>query len=319
MTILLPLQPRVVAEEKNRAVFEIERLYPGYGQTIGNSMRRVLLSSLEGASITSVTIKGVNHEFSTIPGVLEDIVELTLNLKQVRFKMHTDEPQLTELKVKGEREVKAGDIKAPSQLEVVNPDLHLATLTDPKAILELDLRVERGLGYVPVSTDRKLRVEVGTIALDAIFSPVRKVSYDVENMRVGERTDFNRLRLYIETDGTVTPQEAFRRAGEILLEHFKVLVASPELFVPSKELTLPKEEIVTSEVEGKSDSLQKGVEEFGFSGRVVKSLKSGNVRTLKGLLRKSEASLMVLEGMGEKGVGEIREVLKKLGYILKKE
>ena len=319
MTIVLPLSPRVVSEEKNKAVFEIERLYPGYGQTIGNSLRRFLLSSLEGAAVTSVKIKSVDHEFTTLPGVLEDIVDITLNLKQVRVRMFADESQTAEIKVKGEREVKAGDIKVPSQLEIVNPQLHIVTITDSKASFEAELKIEKGLGYIPVSADRKTKVEVGTIALDAIYSPVRKVSYDVENMRVGERTDFNRLRLFVETDGTITPQEAFRKSAEILTDHFRVLT---EGISPQVATVINTDGAAVTELSAvlpDGELMQKGVEELGLSGRTVKALKSGNVRTLRGLLRKSESSLLELEGMGEKGVEEIRSSLKQLGYDLKKE
>ncbi|MEK9148239.1 MAG: DNA-directed RNA polymerase subunit alpha, partial [Patescibacteria group bacterium] len=218
-----PHPPKIVLEEGNRAVFEIEGLWPGYGHTVGNAIRRALLSSLEGAAITSVKIEGVQHEFSTLPGVLEDMVELTLNLKGVRFRMHGPGPYTATLAVKGEKEVTAADIKAPSQLEVVNPEQHIAVLTDKKAALVMDLVVDKGVGYQPVESRQKEKIEIGTIALDAAFSPLRLVNYEVENMRVGERTDFNRVRFHIETDGSVTPREAFLAAAKILQEQFAVL------------------------------------------------------------------------------------------------
>lgn len=220
--ITLPSQPKIIEKKDNLAIFEIEALWPGYGVTIGNSLRRVLLSSLPGAAITQVKIKGVQHEFSTIPGVLEDVITILLNLKQLRFKLYTEEPQKAKLSVKGEKTVTGSDFDLPTQVELVNKNAHLATLTDKKAELEMEILIERGLGYEPVERRKKGKLEIGTIALDAIFTPVRKVSYRVENMRVGERTDFDRLFLELETDGTITPEEALRQASEILIKHFSL-------------------------------------------------------------------------------------------------
>lgn len=227
--IPLPSQPKIIKkEDKNKAVFEIEGLYPGYGVTIGNSLRRVLLSSLEGAAITQVKIKGVQHEFSTIPGVLEDVIQIMLNLKQLRFKIYTQEPQKATLKVKGEKEVKGADFDLPSQVELANPEAHVATLTSKTAELNMEILIEKGIGYEPRENRKKPsgksqeKLEIGTIPLDAIFTPVRRVAFKVENMRVGKRTDFDRLFLEIETDGTITPEEAFSSASEILLNHFNL-------------------------------------------------------------------------------------------------
>jgi len=220
--ISLPFQPTITKKEKNKAVFEIEALYPGYGITIGNSLRRVLISSLPGAAVTQMKIKGVQHEFSTIPGILEDVVLIMLNLKQLRFKLFTDEPQKAFLKVKGEKEVKASDFELPSQLELINKDAHIATLTSKSAELEMEIQIEKGLGYQSREEKKrpKEKSEIGVIYLDAIFTPVRRVAFHVENMRVGERTDFDRLFLEIETDGTILPEEAFSQAAEILANHF---------------------------------------------------------------------------------------------------
>ncbi len=233
--IPLPLKPKIIEKKENRARFEIEALYPGYGVTIGNSLRRVLLSSLEGAAVTQMKIKGVSHEFSTIPGILEDVIQIMLNLKQLRFRIYTDEPQKATLKVKGEREVKGSDFKIPAQLELVNKDCHIATLTDKKTELEMEIQIEKGIGYSPREARKKEKLEIGTIPLDAIFTPVRKVAFQVENMRVGERTDFDRLFLEIETDGTITPESALTEASEILLSHFSLLFESfkkPEKVLP---------------------------------------------------------------------------------------
>lgn len=230
--IPLPLPPKIIKKENNKAIFEIEALYPGYGVTIGNSLRRVLLSSLGGAAVTQMKIKGVAHEFSTIPGVLEDVIQIMLNLKKLRFRLFTQEPVTATLKIKGEREVKGSDFKLPSQVELVNKDCHIATITDKKTELEMEIKIEKGVGYLARERRKKEKMPIGAIALDAIFSPVKRVSFRQENMRVGERTDFDRLFLEIETDGTISPEEAFVQASEILVKHFSLF---SETFHPKKE------------------------------------------------------------------------------------
>jgi len=224
-----------VSEKDNVGVFHIEGLFTGYGTTLGHALRRVLLSSLPGAAITQVKIKGVDHEFSTLPGMVEDIVEFTLNLKKIRFNFFADQPQTLSLKVKGEKEITAKDIESTTLVKVVNPDLHIATLTKKTAELDFEITVEKGLGYVP-SEDRRLeRLAVGTIVLDAVFSPVVRVGMKVENMRVGERTDYNRLNLEIETDGSVSPSEALHKAGSILKDHFEIIYSSMEIKKKDKD------------------------------------------------------------------------------------
>ena len=218
--IPLPVKPKIIKKQKNKTVFKIEALYPGYGVTFGNSLRRVLLSSLDGAAVTQMKIKNISHEFSTIPGVLEDVINIMLNLKQMRFKVLSEEPQKAVLKVKGKKDVKGSDFKLPSQLELINKDCHIAALTDSKAVLEMEIQVEKGIGYVPRELIIKEKQEIGAIALDAIFTPVKRVALRVENMRVGKKTDFDRLFLEIETDGTISPEDAFSQASEILLKHF---------------------------------------------------------------------------------------------------
>ncbi|MFH1162200.1 MAG: DNA-directed RNA polymerase subunit alpha [Candidatus Jorgensenbacteria bacterium] len=216
---------KTVSEEGTKGMFHIEGLYTGYGPTLGNALRRALLSSLPGAAITQVKVEGVDHEFSTLSGMLEDIVEFTLNLKKVRFHFFADEPQVLTLHVKGEREVTAADIQSTTLVQVVNPGCHLATLTKKGAELEMELTVEKGLGYVPSEARRLERLPVGTVVLDALFSPVVRVAFTVENMRVGERTDYHRLALEIETDGSVSPSEALHKAGRILTDHFEKVAA----------------------------------------------------------------------------------------------
>jgi len=233
--IPLPLQPKVIEKKGNKAIFEIEALYPGYGVTIGNSLRRVLLSSLSGAAVTQMKIKGIPHEFSTIPGILEDVIQIMLNLKQLRFKIYTEEPQKAFLKTKGEKEVKGSDFEIPAQLELVNKDCHIATLTDKKAELEIEIQIEKGIGYSPREARKKEKLGIGNIPLDAIFTPVRKVAFRVENMRVGERTDFGRLFLEVETDGTISPETAFFQATDILVKHFSLF---SETFKPEEVLPL---------------------------------------------------------------------------------
>lgn len=222
---MIPLSKttRVVESKDNIGVFEIDALYPGYGVTVGNSLRRVLLSSLAGAAITQVKIKGVTHELSTISGISEDVLTILLNLKQMRFKMFSDEPQTATLKVKGEKKVKGSDFDIPSQLELVSKDLHIATLTDKKAELNMEVIIEKGTGYVTSEKHKKGRGEIGAIFIDAIFTPIQRVSFKVQDMRVGEHTNYNRLTLEIETDGTISPEHALEQASEILVEQFKVV------------------------------------------------------------------------------------------------
>ena len=210
-----------VSEDEKNGVFEIDGLYRGYGVTIGNALRRVLLSSLPGAAITRFKIKGAGHEFTTLPGVIEDVVEIGLNLKKIRFVFNSKEPQTLMLKVKGERAATAGDIKGNAEVSIVNPDVHIATLTSKDAELDLEITVEKGLGYVPIIAQRMGKLPIGTIAIDAMFSPVRNVNFTVSNMRVGEKIDYNKVRLEVETDGTISPSRAIHKASDILLDHFK--------------------------------------------------------------------------------------------------
>lgn len=221
--IPVPQKPKVTTVGDNVAKFEILGCYPGYGATLGNAIRRVLLSSLEGAAAQSVKIKGVSHEFAAIPGVMEDAVQILLNLKQLRFRLHGDEAVTVTVKAKGEGQVKAGDIKAPSSVEIVNPEQPIATLTDKKAELEMELVIGRGIGYVPVEARENEEREIGTIALDAIYTPVRRVNYEVENMRVGKRTDYDKVSIEVVTDGSVSPEEAFSKSIDILVEQFSAI------------------------------------------------------------------------------------------------
>jgi DNA-directed RNA polymerase subunit alpha len=306
--ISLPSQPKITEKEGSSASFEIEGLYPGYGITVGNSIRRVLLSSLEGAAVTSVKIKGVQHEFSTIPGVKEDVINILLNLKQLRFKLWSEEPQSVTLSVKGEKKVKGSDFKLPSQVEILNKDADICTMTSKSSQLEMEILIEKGMGYEPIERRKKEKLAVGEIPLDAIYSPVRKVSFTVESMRVGERTDFDRLKMDIETDGSIGPEIALAKATEILISHFDLIKNAFPEEKPKEKKSATKEE--------KDDAKMK-IEEMKLSTRTLHALENNSIKTLGGILRKSEPDLLALEGMGGEGVKEIKKAVKKLGFELK--
>jgi DNA-directed RNA polymerase subunit alpha len=219
--IPLPTSIKTKKVSDNHAIFDIESLYPGYGITLGNAIRRVLLSSLIGAAVTEVKIKNALHEFATLEGVKEDVLHILMNLKQLRFKSFIDEPQTAILKVKGEAEVSGKDFECPADLKLANPDLHIATITDKKTELEIEIKIEKGVGYV--FEDKEEKKDVGVIGMDAIYTPIKKVNYVVESMRVGNRTDFDMIALEIETDGTISPEEAFAESLSILLAQFGFL------------------------------------------------------------------------------------------------
>lgn len=302
---------KVVKSEGNRTIFEIEDLYPGYGVTLGNALRRVLLSSLPGAAIVGVKITGVHHEFSTIPHVAEDVIEIILNLRQIRFKKFVEEPIKLILSAKGEKEVKAGDIKTTADIEIINKEAPIASLTDKKAELEIEIEVGSGLGFVPVESRKKDKLDIGTIAIDALFSPIRKVNFEVENMRVGDRTDFNRLRFDIETDGSISAEEALTKAGQILVEQFKAVIGEAPAESTGEE--------IAAETESEEDVMKIKVEDLKLSTRTITSLTDGGIKTVGGLVKKTEELLRELDGMGDKGIGEIKKALKKLKLTLKEE
>lgn len=317
--VFLPKQPIIINKKDNWAVFEIENLYPGYGVTIGNSMRRVLLSSLAGAAITEVKISGVQHEFSTSDGILEDTINIMMNLKQMRFKMFSDEPQKATLKIKGERKIKASDFDFPTQVELINKDCHIATITDKKKELEMEIKIEKGIGYVPIERKKRPeKMEIGVMPVDAIFTPIKRVSFKVENMRVGERTDFDRLTLEIETDGTITPENAFSQASEILVNHFTLIADTFKEKIPLSGNGEKEAEKSEEKTEDKGeDTAKTKVEEMKLSTKTINVLLKGNIKTAAGLAKRTEASILEIEGMGEAGVKEIKSALKKLGLALK--
>lgn len=314
--VLLPSKPRVISEDAISGIYEIDGLYPGYGHTLGNSLRRIILSSLPGAAITSVKIAGVSHEFSTIQGVKEDVITILLNLKKVRFKMLTDEPQTVTLSVKGAKSVTAADIKVPGQVEVLSKEAHIATITDKGTVLDIEMKIEKGLGYIPKDVHQKDKVDIGMIAVDAIFTPIRRVNYEVENMRVGDRTDHNRLKVSIETDGTLTPREALEKSIEIMINQLKAIVGFKEEDFSSN---LAEENVSgsTKDTEGEGEVSKMKVESLELSTRTANALAAANIRTVGGLSRKREEDLLELEGLGEKGIQEIRRALGNLGLVLK--
>ncbi|MEI6316642.1 MAG: DNA-directed RNA polymerase subunit alpha [bacterium] len=318
--IILPSKPRVVSENGFKGVYEIDGLSPGYGHTLGNSLRRIVLSSLPGAAITLVKIDGVSHEFSTIEGVKEDVVVILLHLKKIRFKMTTDETQTATLSVKGAKMVTAGDIQMGGQLEILNPELHIAELTDKNANLSIEITVERGLGFVPRDVHQKGKVDVGTIAVDAIFTPIRRVSYDVENMRVGDKTNHNRLRMSIETDGTLSPREALERSIRIMIDQLAAIIGFTEetISAPVKEVASKSDDTDNdSSKDDISEVLKTRIDTLDLSGRILNALTEAGIRTLGGLARKKKEDLLEIEGMGEKGIQEIKRVLTKHGITLK--
>jgi len=318
--IILPSKPRVVVEEGNKGVFEIDGLSPGYGHTLGNSLRRIILSSIPGASLTSIKIDGVSHEFSTLDGIKEDVIVMILNLKKARFKMISDEPQTVTLSIKGPKEVLASDIKTGGQVEVLNPELHIAEVTG-KVNLNIEMRIEKGLGFISKEVIQKEKVDIGTIAVDAIFTPIRRVSYEVENMRVGDNTNHNRLRISIETDGTLTPREALSQSIAIMIHQLKAIIdfkEEEEEEVKDKKVKAKDDEVKEEKkTEEFTDVLKTRIDSLDLSTRTLNALTAANIRTLGGLARKKREDLLELEGIGEKGITEIKKVLGKLGLNLK--
>ncbi|MFA6251645.1 MAG: DNA-directed RNA polymerase subunit alpha [Candidatus Paceibacterota bacterium] len=322
LNIILPSQLSIVSEIGTKGIYEIDGLYPGYGHTLGNSLRRIILSSLTGAAITSIKISGVDHEFSVIDGVKEDVITILLRLKQVRFRLNTDEPQTVKLEVKGPKQITAGDIQVTGQVEVLNSDLYIAEVTG-KNNLSIEMTIEKGLGFVPKEMHQKNKNEVGVISLDAIFTPIRRVSYEVENMRVGDKTNHNRLRMTIETDGTLTPREALEKAIVIMVEQLQTIVG----FTVSHR-NVDKEKTVEEHKDKKEDKekddsneftdiLKTRIDTLDLSTRTLNALTSANIRTIGGVARKKKEDLLEIEGIGDKGIQEIKKILGGYGITLK--
>ncbi|MDB5178378.1 MAG: DNA-directed polymerase subunit alpha [Patescibacteria group bacterium] len=293
-----------VHEEGNKATFAIEPLHPGYGMTLGNSLRRVILSSLGGAAVTAVKIDSVAHEFSTIEGVKEDVVEIILNLKRLRFRVYSEEPQFLVLTASGKGEVTAASIKTTSDVEIVNPDQVIATLDGPKVKLGMEIKVEKGRGYVPVENRESEKLEVGMIAVDALYSPVQRVRYSVENTRVGQMTDLDRLVMEIETDGTITPHEAIRQAADVLVEHFQVVAGN----------LATGDTAATRDAVGETSAAKINIEEINLSPRTTNALINNEIKTVKDLLKLTDTELRELKGFGSKAYDEVKDKIAELGF-----
>ncbi len=313
--VALPSKPRVIKEEEFRGIYEIDGLYPGYGHTLGNSLRRIILSSLPGAAITKVKIEGAEHEFSVMEGVKEDIITMLLNFKRIRLALHSDEPITMNLKKSGVGLVTAADISAPSQVEILSPEQPIAELTDKKSELNVEITVEKGLGYVAREIHQKDKVDIGTIALDAVFTPIRRANYEVENMRVGDRTDFNRLRIFVETDGTMTPREAVEQAIEVMIHQLKAVIGfqdTTQAVAAPAAVEVADSPAVTVD----PDALKTRIETLDLSARTQSALDEANIRTVGGLVRKKKDDILALDGIGPKGVEEIESTLKGMGLTL---
>jgi len=328
--IPLPKEPKLIEKKENWAKFEIEALYPGYGLTIGHSLRRVLLSSLEGAAVTNMRIDGVDHEFSTIDGVLEDVVEIMMNLKQLNFKMLTSDLRKATLEVSGEKKVKGSDFDFPSQVELINEDCHIMTLTDKDAEINMEIDIETGIGYLSRDEEKERedeKLEIGTIPVDAIFTPIKKVNYDVENMRVGDRTDFDRLTIEITTDGSLEPEEALENACSILVKHYEML----ENKVSEKEEEKEEETEEKEEKEKKAEKKEKkekeetkekdasdiDIDDLDLSSRVRNALKDHGIKSAAGLTSRKEETLKDVKGLGKKSVKNIKKELEKRNLSFK--
>jgi len=298
--------------DTNRSSFIVEPLYPGYGMTLGNSMRRVLLSSLAGAAVTAVKIEGVSHEFSTIEGVREDIVEIILNLKQLRVNYHGDETEYLSLQKTGKGVVTAGDIKTPTSVEIVNPDLEICNLDAATSKIDLEIKIERGRGYVPVENRAGEKLPVGMIAVDAIYTPIRKVRYSVENTRVGQMTDLDKLILEVETDGSITPNEAVTQSAEILVGHFQVLAGHDVVAVG-------EEGVVTGQEANASQSDTILIDEVNFTPRTTNALMNNGIKTIGDLAEMTPSELKGLKGFGQKAYDEVISKLMELDVSQKEE
>lgn len=353
--IPLPDSVTVVHEDGNEAIFEISPYYPGYGPTVGNALRRVLLSSLPGAAISAVRIEGVEHEFSTLSGVKEDVISILLNVKQLRLKIHRDTPVELVLNAKGEKTITASDFEKNADVEVGNPDHVIATLTDPKAEFSLRATAQRGRGYVPVEQREEEDRALGEIAVDAIYTPVERVSFRVENVRVGQETEFHKLILTIRTDGTITPREALSQAASILQDHYAALVTDiaerltvrrevsaseavtplspglPQMPIgmddePARVMT--EERLVAEEVTGAVRAPEEKrareakalpIVQFPVNTRVQNILEKEGIRTIAGLVQKNKQQLLEMEGLGEKAIEEVEAALKEMGLALREE
>lgn len=296
---------KTLKKESNLGVFAIEPLYPGYGMTLGNSLRRVILSSLPGAAVTAVKIDGVSHEFSTIKGVKEDTVDIILNLKKLNVKCFTEEEQTLILEANGEGEIKAKHFAKNPNVEIVNPDHLIATLDKKTDKLKMEVRIEQGRGYVPVEKRDGGKFDLDMIAIDALYSPIKKVRYYIESTRVGQMTNLDRLIFEVETTGAIAPDEAIAQASEILVQHFLVLSG--------------KEAVSRNECKEEEVNLEDGeeilVEEINLSPRTTNALLNNDIKSIADILKLSENELRTLKGFGSKAYDEVKEKITELGFV----
>jgi DNA-directed RNA polymerase subunit alpha len=307
------IRPKRLEAEKETVTpfygkFAAEPFERGFGITIGNSLRRILLSSLQGAAITSVKIDGVLHEFSTVPGVKEDATEILLNLKEVRLKLHTEGPKVIRVKAEGPKAVKAGDIITGEAVEILNPDHHLATLSR-EAKLSMEMMVKTGRGYVPAERNKEEGQPIGTIPLDAIFSPIKKVNYTVTNARVGQITDYDKLTLEVWTDGSINPEEAVAQAAKVLKEQLSIFIT----FEEEEDLESLREQ---DDKESLNENLFRSVDELELSVRSANCLKHANIKLIGDLVQKTEAEILATKNFGRKSLNEIKELLTGMGLNL---
>lgn len=315
-SIVLPSKFKTISETKTSGVYEIEGLAPGYGHTLGNSLRRIILSSIPGTGIISFKVNGALHEFDTLPGVHQDVLTIILNLKRARFHLIGDEPQTITLVSTKTGIVTAGEFQTNGVAEVLTPDQPIAEITDKSGRLEIDITLAKGLGLISRDNLVKEKAEVGHIIMDAVFTPIMKAHYEVENMRVGDRTDHNRLRVAIETDGTITPHEALESAIHSMITQLQAVVGFRAEVVESVNPSMETMS-ATEENADVTDVAKIKVEDLGLSTRTENALIASAIRTAGGLSRKTEEDLVATDGLGEKGIIEIKKALADLGLTLK--
>lgn len=302
-TIHNPTLARIDEHTSTSATFVVEPLHTGYGMTLGNSLRRVLLSSIAGAAVTAFKIEGVTHEFTTVPGLKEDVVDIMQNLKQVRFRLHSEEAQTVRIEKKGAGPVLASDIKLNADIEVVTPGAVICTIDDPKANLVMDITVDGGRGYRTIEESGEKRPTSDMIAVDAIFSPVQRVRYKVENTRVGQTTDLDKLLLTIDTDGSLSPKEAFEEAAAILINQYTALAGSTRVQAgPSIGATEDEE----------GNDLMMPIEDLGLTARTTNALINNDIRTVSDLVTLGDTEMRELKGFGSKALDEVRDKLAEL-------
>ena len=308
--IYTPALSQIVDHSDNSATFSVEPLQSGYGMTLGNSLRRVLLSSIAGAAVTGFKIENIGHEFTTITGIKEDVVAIMMNLKGIRFKVYSDEPQILRLTKKGKTVVKAKDLQLNADVELVNPEHVICTMDDPKASITMDIMVETGRGYRALEEQGPSQRTSDMILLDALFTPVLRVRYRVENTRVGQATDLDKLLLSITTDGSITPREAFEEAAAILVNQYTALAGQTRV---ESAGTLTAAEGGSQADEGEEPAeLMTSIEDLNLSARTTNALVNNDIHTIKDLLSLSEAELRDLKGFGSKALDEVKEKMAEL-------